>query len=168
MNDIEEMYRLYASPVKNYVLGLCRNNAMADDITADTFYKALCNIEKFQGGRMLTWLCAIARNTYIDYTRKKEYQTHSLSEEIEDKLPASDASPEDAALQKDERISLYRKIQMLDQEMKDVVYLRIFAELSFREIGSILGKSENWARVTFYRSKNKLKGWMEDEDGVTM
>lgn len=168
MNDIEEMYRLYAAPVKNYVLGLCRNNAMADDITADTFYKALCNIDKFQGGRMLTWLCAIARNTYIDYTRKKEYQNYSLSEELAGSLSAEDLTPEEAALKKDERLSLYRKIQMLDQEMKDVVYLRSFAELTFKEIGSILGKSENWARVTFYRSKNKLKGWMEDEDGNTM
>ena len=65
---------------------------------------------------------------------------------------------------KNERVSLYKQIQRLDAEMKDVVYLRIFGELSFKEIAGILGKSENWARVTFYRSKNKLKGWMENEN----
>lgn len=111
---------------------MCGNESLTDDVTAETFYKAIKSIDHFGGGNMLTWLCSIARNTYIDCIRKKEYKKY---------------------------------LQKLEPEKKDVVYLRIFGELSFKEIGEIIGKSENYARVTFYRSKNQLKGWMENEGG---
>ncbi|MBE6023412.1 MAG: sigma-70 family RNA polymerase sigma factor [Cellulosilyticum sp.] len=164
MNEIEEMYQSYAVPVKRYVLGMCRNNEMADDITADTFYKAIHNIDHFTEGKMLTWLCAIAKNTYLDYINKKEYANVSISEEVECHLTNTTDIVEEKYIRKEERMQLYRMIYKLDAELKDVVYLRIFGELSFKEIGEILGRSENWARVNFYRSKNKLKGWIENED----
>lgn len=161
MKDIEEIYTAYALPVKKYVMTLCGSSALADDITAETFLKAVRNIDSFHSGRMLTWLCAIARNTYLDYANRKEYKNKPL----DDVCGAASAlsSPEEDYIKKDERLALYRYIQRLEPELRDVVYLRIFAELSFKEIGDILGKSENWTRVTFYRSKNKLKGWMENE-----
>lgn len=164
MKDIEEIYKKYASYVKGYVLGLCKNPDVADDITAEVFCKAVENIDSFKSGRIQTWLCAIARNTYIDYVRKAENKNKYLSEEMEEKIEDKNGTVEDIFIQKNDRVSLYKQIQRLEPEMKDVVYLRIFAELSFKEIAGILGKSENWARVTFYRSKNKLKGWMEDEN----
>lgn len=164
LKDIEEMYRDYAVPVKRYVLSICGNNTLADDITADTFYKAMNNIDCFTEGRMLTWLCTIARNTYLDYVRKKEYSNVSISEEMDMQLPSDKESMEEKCIRKEERMRLYQMIYKLDVDLKDVVYLRIFGELSFKEIGDILGKSENWARVNFYRSKNKLKGWIENED----
>ena len=163
MKDMEEIYKAYALPVKKYVLSLCKNNALADDITADTFCKAVKNIDSFREGRMLTWLCAIAKNTYLDYIGRKEYQNLSLSDGYEAALSGVGSSPEEEYIKKDDRLTLYRQMQRLSPELKDVVYLRIFAGLSFKEIGNILGKSENWARVTFYRSKEKLKGWMENE-----
>lgn len=164
MKDIEEIYKKYASYVRNYVWGLCKNPDIADDITAEVFCKAIENIDSFTGGRMQTWLCTIARNTYIDYVKKAEYKNHHLSEEMEENIEDKSGTVEELFLRKNERVSLYKQIQRLDAEMKDVVYLRIFGELSFKEIAGILGKSENWARVTFYRSKNKLKGWMENEN----
>ena len=164
MKDIEEIYKKYASYVRNYVWGLCKNPDIADDITAEVFCKAIENIDSFTGGRIQTWLCAIARNTYIDYVKKAEYKNHHLSEEMEERIEDKGETVEELFLRKNERVSLYKQIQRLDAEMKDVVYLRIFGELSFKEIAGILGKSENWARVTFYRSKNKLKGWMENEN----
>lgn len=164
LNDIEEMYRNYAVPVKKYVLTLCRDDTLADDITADTFYKAIKNIDHFTEGKLLTWLCAIARNTYLDYVKKKENLNISISEEMETKFTSSKDNMEEKYLRKDEKIQLYRMIYKLDAQQKDVVYLRIFGDLSFKEIGDILGKSENWARVNFYRSKNKLKEWMENEN----
>ncbi len=164
MQNMEDVYRTYAVPVKRYVLSLCNDNALADDITAETFYKAIQHIDQFHDGKLFTWLCAIARNTWLDAIKRKDYQNQPVSEELESQIPHTARSPEDACVQKDERLTLYRQIQRLEGEAKDVVYLRIFAELSFKEIGSILGKTENWARVIFYRSKEKLKGWMEDEN----
>lgn len=164
MKDIEEIYKKYAPYVRNYVLGLSKNPDIADDITAEVFCKAIENIDSFTGGRIQTWLCAIARNTYIDYVKKAEYKNYHLSEEMKENIEDKRGTVEDIFLRKSERVSLYKQIQRLDAQMKDVVYLRIFGELSFKEIGQICGKSENWARVTFYRSKNKLKGWMNYED----
>lgn len=163
MDELEELYRQYAIPVKRYVLSLCGNEAEADDITAETFYKAIRHIESFEGGRMFTWLCAIARNTWLDWIKRKDYQNQAISEEIAAQLPDQSPTPEAAWTGKEERLMLYRHIQRLQPGERDVVYLRIFAELSFSEIGQILNRSENWARVTFYRSKEKLKGWMHHE-----
>lgn len=160
--EMETLYRTYAISVKRYVMSLCGNNAMADDVTAETFYKAIQHIDQFEGGRLFTWLCAIARNTWLDMIKRREYANVQITEALEQQLEAQ-ASVEEHCVQKDERLELYRFMQKLDGTARDVVYLRIFAELSFREIGSVLDKSENWARVTFYRSKEKLKGWMNDE-----
>lgn len=161
--EIQQMYQDYALPVRRYVFSLCRNETMTEDIVADTFYKAIKNIESFQGGKILSWLCTIAKYTYLDYVKKKEHANVPLSDEMESQIPDEQMQLEQAVIQKEDRTQLYRLIQRLGSEEKDVVYLRIFAELSFKEIGNILGKSENWARVIFYRSKNKLKGWIENE-----
>ncbi|WP_054740383.1 RNA polymerase sigma factor [Cellulosilyticum ruminicola] len=163
MKEIEEMYRSYAVPVQRYILSLCGNESLAEDITADTFYKAMKNIDHFTEGKLLTWLCAIAKNTYLDYVKKKENANVSISEEMEEQFTSDHDNVEDRYVRKDERLQLYRMIYKLEPEQKEVVYLRIFGELSFKEIGEILGKSENWARVNFYRSKNRLKEWIENE-----
>lgn len=166
--DLEQLYQQYAIPLKRYVVSMCHNETLAEDITADTFCRAIQNIEHFQGGRIFTWLCAIARNLYLDNRKKKEQCNIPLSEDLESITADTGPGPEWLLLQKDQKLNLYRFLQKLEPEAREVVYLRIFADLSYREIGSILGKSENWARVTFYRSKNKLKGWMEHEDGITL
>lgn len=161
--DLEIIYEKYALPVKKYIYGMCHNESLAEDITAETFYKAITNIDKFHSGNMLTWLCSIAQNTYFDSRRKKESQNLPFPEESRDTIPSNSLSPEEEILKKEERLLLYHALQKLDPEKKDIVYLRIFGELSFKEIGEIIGKSENYTRVTFYRSKNQLKGWINHE-----
>ena len=160
---IEEMYRLYAQKVKKYLQSLCGSSTLADDLTAETFYKAIKNIEKFKGGNMLTWLCTIGKNTYFDYLKKRESANLPLTEELAVGIAADAPTPEMVAVDNDERLNLYRHLRRLDADAREVVYLRMFTDLSFRDIGSILGKSESWARVTFYRSKIKLKEWYENE-----
>ncbi len=157
---IEEIYRRYLNPVKYYVLSMCGNEATAEDITAETFLKALKNIEKFQSGSIFTWLCTIAKNTYFDYAAKKERSAVPLTDEIADSSP----SPESVAVTHDEKLLLYRALHHLAPEEKETVYLRMFTELTFKEIGAILGTSENRARVVFYRSKIKLKGLISNEN----
>lgn len=125
MKDIEEIYRKCAPYVRNYILGLCKNPDIADDITAEVFCKAIKNIDSFTSGRIQTWLCAIARNTYIDYVKKAEYKNHHLSEEMEDNIEDMCETVEELFLRKNDRVNLYKQIQRLDAQMKDVVYLRI-------------------------------------------
>ncbi len=163
MHDLEDVYRQYAVPVKRYVLSLCGDHALADDITAETFYRAVLHIDEFREGKLFTWLCAIARNVWLDVVKRKDNQNQPISDEMESQLHDSTKTPEECCVQKDDHLRLYQQIQRLDGDAKDVVYLRIFGELSFKEIGSILGKSENWARVTFYRSKEKLKQEMKKD-----
>ena len=101
---------------------------------------------------MSVWLCQIAKNLWYDQCRKK---TINIEESLCDFETLE--TPESQVISNDEKISLYKKIQKLDDKTREVIYLRITGELSFKEIGTILNKTENWARTTFYRGKNKLK-----------
>ncbi len=161
---IEEIYRRYLNPVKYYVLSMCGNETVAEDITAETFLKALKNIEKFKSGNIFTWLCTIAKNTYFDYASKKERSAVPLTDEMLQAVTDSSPSPESEAVTRDEKLALYRALHHLAPEEREIVYLKMFTELTFKEIGAILGTSENRARVVFYRSKNKLKGLISNEN----
>ena len=99
-------------------------------------------------------MCQIAKNLWYDQCRKNK-KIVDTQEPIE-KVQALDILEEQVIL-KHEKISLYQKMQSLDERTREVIYLRITGELSFKEIGMILNQTENWARVTFYRGKNQLK-----------
>ncbi len=160
MEEFEEIYLKYAVPVKKYAMTLCGDENTADDIAAETFFKALKNIDSYDGScKILTWLCTIAKNTYLDFLKKKK----ALPLYEAENMVSDGDSPEKSVLRNEDRLRLFRLIQNLEPDAKDVVYLRIFGELSFREIGDILGKSENWARVLFYRTKVKMKGMIDNE-----
>lgn len=111
-------------------------------------------INTYKGkSKFSVWLCEIAKNTYYDELRKSKKIVKN--ENIENVV--SDQNLENEYIEKEEKISTYEKINKLDEITKRVLYLRINSELSFKEIGEILGKTENWARVTFYRGKQKIK-----------
>lgn len=162
MDSFETIYKQYASTVKKYVILLGANNNLSDDITAETFYKALKNINSYdESKKMLTWLCSIAKNTYFDYLKKKDHQNVSATE-YENNFSLS-YSIEDDLEKRETRLLIHKTILLLDNPYKDVVYMRFFADLSFDEIGAIFDKNSNWARVTFYRGKTKLKELLENE-----
>ncbi|MFQ9297454.1 MAG: RNA polymerase sigma factor [Clostridia bacterium] len=120
-----------------------------------TFYKAVSKINTYRGEcKISVWLCQIAKNLWYDQCRKNK---KLIDIDKENKLDEIIISAEEEVLQNDEKIILYKKMQNLDEKTREVMYLRITGELSFKEIGEILNKTENWARVTFYRGKNKLK-----------
>ena len=154
MQDIEQIYKEYFETVNKYLFCLTQNNDISEELTQETFYRAVKKINTYRGEcKISVWLCQIAKHLWYDYCRKNkkltnEYEIFSIQEmnTLEEKV-----------ISNDEKISLYKKMQNLDEKTREVMYLRITGELSFKEIGVILNKTENWARVTFYRGKNRLK-----------
>lgn len=156
MQDIEKIYEKYFETVNKYLFCLTHNNDISEELTQETFYRAVKKIDTYKGEcKISVWLCQIAKNLWYDYCRKNKKITNSgdinlVNEQVLDTI-------EEQIISKDEKISLYKKMQNLDEQTREVIYLRITGELSFKEIGVILNKTENWSRVTFYRGKNKLK-----------
>ena len=154
MQDMEKIYEQYFEIVNKYLFCLTHNNDISEELTQETFYRAVKKINTYNGEcKISVWLCQIAKNLWYDQCRKNKKIINT--EEIFD-VQALD-SLEENVISNEEKVLLYKKMQNLDEKTREVIYLRITGELSFKEIGIILNKSENWARVTFYRGKNKLK-----------
>ena len=155
MQDIKQIYEEYFETVNKYLFCLTHDNDISEELTQETFYKAVQKINTYKGKcKMSVWLCQIAKNLLYDQCRKNK-KTINIEESLCDFETLE--TPESQVISNDEKISLYKKIQKLDDKTREVIYLRITGELSFKEIGTILNKTENWARTTFYRGKNKLK-----------
>ena len=152
---MEQIYKQYFETVNKYLFCLTHNSDISEELTQETFYRAVKKINTFKGDcKMSVWLCQIAKNLWYDELKKNK-KTENIGDEMlsiqsEDKI-------EEKVVLNESKIELYKKIQKLDKQTREVIYLRITGELSFKEIGDILNKTENWARVTFYRGKQKLK-----------
>ena len=155
MQDIKQIYEEYFETVNKYLFCLTHDNDISEELTQETFYKAVQKINTYKGKcKMSVWLCQIAKNLWYDQCRKNK-KVINIEENLFD--AQAPESTESQVISNDEKISLYKKMQYLDEKTREVMYLRITGELSFKEIGIILNKTENWARVTFYRGKNQLK-----------
>lgn len=153
MKDFESIYSEYYDAVFQYTLSLCKDEAWAEELTQEAFFKALKNIGTFRGEcRLSVWLCQIAKNTFYTEVKRQQRQadypldTIPVTENIEQQL-----------LNKETAFELHRLLHRLDDPYKEVFWMRTFGELSFAEIGSLFGKSESWARVTYHRAKLKIK-----------
>ena len=158
LNDIEEVYKKYGKIVYKYIFCLTENEDIAEEIVQETFLVAVQNINKFRGEcKISTWLCQISK--YIWYKRLKKDKKKSKEipiDVLENNLFIED-SIEGKLLNKEEKIEMFKKIQNLDEDTKNVMYLRIFGNFEYSEIAEIMNKTSNWARVTFFRGKQKLK-----------
>lgn len=155
----DKLYKDYSMLVYNYLYSLSKDRELAEELTQETFYKAIKNIKKFEGNsKVSTWLCQIAKNEWRTYVAKesKLKQIPIEDENYIDKLILENTAETDVE-EKEAVLSLYKEIHKLDQKTKEVIYLRIKGDLTFKEIGEILGESEEWARITYYRGKIKLK-----------
>ncbi len=159
MTEMEEIYQEYANPVYQYLYSLCHHRQTAEDLTAETFYRAMKSIDSFNGKcKLVVWLCQIGKHLwYQELEKRGKKQTVSI--DAVEEIKAAQDIPEE--FQGDEnRMALFRAMQTLDDVTREVMYLRIMGELHFKQIGDVLGHTENWARVTFYRGKERLKkGW---------
>ncbi len=160
MISMEEIYTEYATPVYQYLCSLTHNADTAQELTAETFCRAVKSMNRYNGEcKLMVWLCQIARHVwYQELDRRRRKGTASL--DLIDEPADEKGSPEEALVNEENRVTLFRRMQELDEATREVVYLRLMGDLSYRQIGDILGKTENWARVTFYRGKERLrKGW---------
>ena len=158
MADFEEVYRRCFADVYKYVLALSRDEAVAEEVTQETFFKALTAIDGFRGQCQLrVWLCQIARNQYLTLCRERK------------RFAEQDAEPGDGGIEegfadRDAARTLHRLLHQLPEPYKEVFSLRVFGQLGFREIGALFGKTENWACVTFHRAKAKINANRKAEE----
>ena len=152
MTEFEEVYRLYFRDVYRYCLALTRDEQIAEEVTQETFFKALKAIDKFDGKcRLYVWLCQIAKNTYLSMLQKKR-----KGEELPGEIPSGE-SLEEKLLTKESAFEIHQILHALEEPYKEVFSLRTFGELPFRQIGALFGKTESWARVTYHRARLKIK-----------
>ena len=162
MQDMEKIYEEYFETVNKYLFCLTHNNDISEELTQETFYKAVKKIDTYKGEcKMSVWLCQIAKNLWYDQCRKNKKFVDTKEVDLLNVQALN--TLEEQVISNDEKISLYKKMQYLDEKTREVIYLRITGNLSFIEIGEVLGKTPNWARVTFYRAKQKLMEVSKDE-----
>lgn len=158
MIDFQEVYNLYFRDVYRYALSLCRNQSTAEEVTQETFYKALEKLDDFDGKcKVSVWLCQIAKNTYISMCRKDKH----LAASVDVMLLPDDGSVEDALCDRETAFAIQKILHTLEEPYKEVFSLRIFGELPFKQIAELFGKTEAWARVTYHRARLKIKEEMK-------
>lgn len=153
--ELEELYQLYFKDVYYFIYGMCKNKAVAEDITSETFLKALKH-ESTKVRNIRAWLFTIAKNSYFTYIEREKIY---VGEEID---IFSDVNILEDAISSDNLLFIHRNLHILNEPYKEVFMLRVFGELSFENIGIIFQKSDNWARVTYYRAKKQIIKLMED------
>ena len=148
------IYRQHAQTVYKFLLSQTRDPGLAEELTQETFYQAVRSIDRFDGKcKVSVWLCQIAKHLWYQQLRKQKREVPLSEEGVDVPLP----SAEEETLDRAGRLELLRQVHSLPAPDREVVYLRAFGDRSFREIGDVLGKTETWARVTFYRGKEKLR-----------
>ena len=160
MEDMEKIYQEHAQTVYKFLMSQCHDAALAEELTQETFYQAVRSIDRFDGScKISVWLCQIGKHLWYQHLRKRKREVPADETAFEIPLP----SAEETSIAREGHLELLKLIHSLPEPAREVVYLRAFGGLSFREIGDVLGKTETWARVTFYRSKERLKGGIENE-----
>lgn len=159
-NYIEKLYRVYYMDVYSYLMTLVKDAHEAEELTQETFFRAMRSKSAYQGrSSECTWLCAIARNLCMDYfKRQKKTENQAMPETVD-----TGCSPERDVTDRMQSLEIHQALHKLPEPYKEVFSLRVFGELSFREIGQIFGKTENWARVTYHRGKLKLQETLKKE-----
>lgn len=155
----EKLYEAYYMRVFSFAMTLAGDRAQAEEITQETFFRAFSRQSAFRGeADEATWLCAIARNLFLDEKRRQ-----GKNEPMPEELPDTGKGVEQNAVDRDSSFRIHMALHALEEPYREVFELRIFGELSFRDISMIFGKTENWARVTYHRARLKLQERMEKE-----
>lgn len=158
---IEEIYKEYFKDVWRFCYTLTSDSSLAEEITQETFVRAIKSIEKFDGSKDIrAWLFTIARHYFYDECRKKKHIA-----DVNDPDEKKDSEAKDfieVLADKETALMIHQYLHNLKEPYKEVFHLRVFGELEFEQIGKIFGKSSGWARVTFYRAKNEIRGYLKE------
>lgn len=160
MDEFESIYRTYFKDVYLYVRSMSQNEDIAEEIAAETFFKAMKSLDRFKGTcDIRVWLCQIAKNCYFSYLRKRKKQA-DLSTVAE---PIDEFDLLQRICETEESLKIMEIVHSLNEPYKEIFMLRVFGELTFKQIAYLFKKNENWACVTFHRAKSKIKEKMEEE-----
>lgn len=160
---MDAIYKKYCKCVYNFLYKLTNDIELSEELTQETFYTAIKKINTLNKKESIrTWLYQISKNKWKDYLRKNKKANIDLEENTVENLVANYDIEEDM-IAKDNIIEFYKKIHMLDIDTREIIYLKIIRNFTFKEISQILGKNEEWARTKFYRGKLKLKESLKDE-----
>ena len=158
--QFDEIYIKYFKDVYLYLLKLSGNESVAEDITSETFFKAMKNIDSYRGECSLyAWLCQIAKNTYYTYLNKNKRIVDLDESQIDEVVPGVDISEEN----KEELLMIKKYLHQIPEPYKEVFMWRVFADMKYDEIGRIFGKTANWACVTYHRAKKMITDKLEEE-----
>lgn len=157
--DFDELYSEYFQVVYRFILKLSADRELSEDITQETFIKALKNIKSFKGDcKISVWLCQIAKNIYFSHTKKNARLKTIPIDEISGQICEPDFTSKELLLE------IHRILHSLPEPYKEVFTLKTFADLSLAEISQLFGKSESWARVTYLRAKQKLQVLLKENN----
>ena len=160
--SFEDVYKTYFDPVYRYMLKLSGSSDIAEEVTCETFFRALGSINGFRGeSGIFTWLCRIAQNCYLTYMKKRGRIVSLEDAESAGLLKDGGKSVESAVIDRDEAGRIRRALHDLPETYKEVFMWRVFAGMSFEEIGALFGKSANWACVTYHRARKMITERME-------
>ena len=158
MAGFEQIYEANQGFIYKFLLNYCRDASLAEELTQETFFKAYMNFQALKDrDKAPAWLCQIARNTYFAW-----YHQQKRIQPLDETIVLAQTDLEEMAMSKDLSNAAMRCLQELDQPYKEVLMLAVFGGVSLKEISRLFGKSESWARVTFYRAKQKILDNMED------
>lgn len=161
MTEFEKIYQTYFGDVYLYIRRLSGDENTAEEITSEAFFKAMRSISSFRGDcEIRVWLCQIAKNCYYSHLKKSK-QTVSVDDANLLKLLSQESSIEEQCIKHEEATQIKMVLHNISEPYKEVFMWRVFAELSFKQIGQIFGKSENWACVTYHRAKKMIKSKLE-------
>ena len=159
MKDFETIYTAYFRDVELYLRAICHDELLAEELTEQVFFQALKALPGFRGDcDIRTWLCSIGRNALLSHLRKNK-----PSEDIDQlQIPDPRRSLEEQVFDRDQAMTIHRILHDLPEPYKEVFSLRIFGQLSFQDIGSLFGRTANWACVTYHRARQKIRDQMEE------
>ncbi|MFC9778991.1 RNA polymerase sigma factor [Paenibacillus chitinolyticus] len=170
MESFADVYKAYADQVFRYVLSLTGDWDQAEELTQETFYRAFLHIGRFRGDSSLyTWLCKIARNLYLDTSKRgsreqRSSQQQRMQQKEENAAPQSRGDFAAGLVNREQATALHRVLHRMPEPYKEVFTLRVFGELKFREIAELFGRTEGWAKITYFRAKRRLIQQMEVEE----
>lgn len=154
MLDMDDIYKEYAEMVFKFLMSICNDEDTARELTQETFYHAIKSANQYDGtSKVSTWLCQIAKHLWYQEIDKRKRKETSM---LDDNIVSNKFNPEEELCLIEDKMQLIKAVHILDETAKEIVLLRITGAFSFREIGEVFNKNENWARVTFYRAKQKI------------